>query len=118
MAKEEYRYNMDKFTTSNKFKNKRVTKVDNRYKDKGTNTIYAIEVNTLKEINEVFSNLKNPVIFLSKSKRVLNKLSDIFDSDNWNENRIENLSGEEFDYVYLRQCNLLGLDKMELFKTK
>lgn len=32
MAKEEYRYNMDKFILSNKFKNKRVTKIDIRIK--------------------------------------------------------------------------------------
>lgn len=32
--------------------------------------------------------------------------------------RIENLSGEEFDYIYLRQCNLLGLDKEIRFRDK
>ena len=116
MNKEDYRISMDRFLLSNKFKNKKITKVDNRYKDKGTNTIYVIEVNTLKEINEIFSELKNPVIFLSKSKRVLNKLTEVFNSDDWNENRIENLSGEEFDYIYLRQCNLLELDKSLPFK--
>lgn len=116
MNKEEYRFNMDKFTTSNKFIHKNVIKENNLYKDRGTNTIFAVEVNIIKEIKELFSSLKNPVIFLSKSKRVLNKITDIFDSDNWNEERINNLSGEEFDYIYLRQCNLLELDKSLPFK--
>lgn len=116
MTKEEYRYNMDKFLMSNKFLHRRITKENNLYKDRGTNTIFAVEVNIIKEIKELFSSLKNPVIFLSKSKRVLNKITDIFDSDNWNEERINNLSGEEFDYIYLRQCNLLELDKSLPFK--
>ena len=118
MNKEEYRFNMDKFTTSNRFIHRNVIKENNLYKDRGTNTVYAIEVSTLKEINEIFSLLKNPVIFLSKSKEVLNKITEVFNSDNWNENRIENLSGEEFDYIYLRQCNLLELDKFLPFEDK
>lgn len=114
MTREEYRIKMDKFTTSNKFIHKRIIREGKYFKDKGTNTIYAIEVDSIKEIKEL--EIKNPVIYLSKSRRVLDKLTDIFDSDNWDEERIENLSGEEFDYIYLRQCNLLELDKMKSFK--
>lgn len=118
MNKEEYRYDMDKFTSSNKFLHKKITREGDFYKDKGTNTVFAIEINSLKEIKEIFSELRNPVILLSKNKDLLNILTKVFNSDNWTEERIENLSGEEFDYIYLRQCNLLGLDKSLPFEDK
>ena len=116
MTKEEYRNKMDEFTTSNKFIHRKIVKEGKYFKDRGTNVIYAIEVDSIKEIREL--KLKNPVIYLSKNKRVLNKITDIFNLEDWNEKRIENLSGEEFDYIYLRQCNLLGLDKEIRFRDK
>lgn len=112
MKQKELQAKMRKFLDSYEFKHRDIKLVDNEFKDKQSGTVFAVIVNTLKEITALKKNrkYKNPVIFLSSKVRVLNRISEIYNLSDWNEERLNNLTDEEFDYIYLRQCNMLNVD--------
>lgn len=118
MKQKEIQYNMSTFINSKEFKKRKIELKDREYIDKNTGIVYAIIVDTLKEISEL-PKRDNPVIYLSDKKFVLNRIGEIYHTSKWDSDRMENLTGDEFDYIYLRQCNMLKMDKeLKEFKSE
>ena len=96
---------MTTFINSYDFSHRNVTLVDNCYRDIGRNITYAVIVKKLTDL----PTYSNPVIYLSNNKFVLKKLTDTYEASKWNAERINNLTGEEFDFICLRQKTILGM---------
>lgn len=102
----DYKFKMYKFINSPSFVYKNVTLVDNKYyKDLSTGITYAIIVRSLVDLPK----FKNPVIYLSNNPFSLKRLTETYDSKRWTAERINKMSGEEFDFIILRQKSILKL---------
>lgn len=96
-----YKDDMYKFVNSDEFKNKNVKKQKNEFIDLKTDIVYATIVSKLKDIDKL--EYDNPVILLSDNGGILNVIGMQFDVNRWTADKVNNLSGLAFDYIYRLQ---------------
>lgn len=118
MKREIFVENVRSFLNSKEFRNRKVEFDGKKFIDKKTGILYGFLADSLKEIED-FPQPLTPMVFVSSTEEVLEKISDAFHSDKWNAERFETMTGEELDYAYLRQCSLLNRKKdLPLFVSK
>ena len=109
MNRVDFVHNMKTFLGSAEFLNRKAVLEDNQYIDKKSNIVFARNISSLQEI-EGFGPT-TPVLFFANSPETKEKLTEVFSADKWDADRVNSISGEEFDYIYLHQCTLLGRKK-------
>ena len=96
------------FYHSREFNKRKIVKEGNDFLDKKTGIVYAKIIYSLNNIPE--KEQDTPIIYLSSRSAVLDTLTEAFhySKDKWPAERLEKMSEEEFDYIWLRQRTLLN----------
>ena len=96
-----YQEKMCHFINSPKFKFRTIIEDGKEYKDKKSGYVIGRIIDRIEDFTP--DKDKEPAIYLSDFQEVLQVLGDQFNKIKWSAKRLTELSGEEFDFIILRQ---------------
>ena len=113
MNHDDYVYNMASFLESDAFRDRHIVERDGLFVDEERpNLVYFMRIDSSKQIPPEDCDEDDyviPTIYISDKPRVIHIVGGTkYNSKSWSVDRMNDMAGFEYDYAYLRQCQILG----------